>query len=266
MTFVSYAKNFEDFMLWRALGHIRNGFYMDIGAKDSVVKSVSHAFSEQGWHGVHYEVVTEIVFEYKTIHWLRISAENFKNFDFVGWNSQDLRPWVVIIETKEINNDSILLQADYQFVYFDGLNRFYIAKEHPELAQAFSYPPSALDDFFASEYSPFFCSQPILKLKEEEKKLNQLLAQAHTQNKILQNRLENALSEIKKIHASRSWQITKPMRLLISLWKKRHSLKTICFNVVKKTESTRRIKTSTTLSSREYEIFNQLKNTFKKRE
>ena len=55
MSFVSYAQNFEDVMLWRALKHIKNGFYIDIGAQDPIVDSVSFAFYENGWRGVHVE-------------------------------------------------------------------------------------------------------------------------------------------------------------------------------------------------------------------
>ncbi len=55
MTFISYAQNFEDVMLWRALGHVDQGFYIDIGAQDPVVDSVSLAFYEHGWRGVHVE-------------------------------------------------------------------------------------------------------------------------------------------------------------------------------------------------------------------
>lgn len=55
MTFISYAQNFEDVMLWRALKHVENGFYIDIGAQDPVIYSVSLAFYEHGWRGVHVE-------------------------------------------------------------------------------------------------------------------------------------------------------------------------------------------------------------------
>ena len=51
----SYAQNFEDVMLWRALGHIEKGFYIDIGAQHPVVDSVSKAFYERGWRGIHVE-------------------------------------------------------------------------------------------------------------------------------------------------------------------------------------------------------------------
>jgi FkbM family methyltransferase len=55
MSIVSYAQNFEDVMLWRALGHIEHGLYIDIGAQDPVVDSVSMAFHEHGWRGIHVE-------------------------------------------------------------------------------------------------------------------------------------------------------------------------------------------------------------------
>ena len=55
MSFVSYAQNFEDVMLWRALKHVENGFYIDVGAQDPVIDSVSMGFYEQGWRGCHIE-------------------------------------------------------------------------------------------------------------------------------------------------------------------------------------------------------------------
>jgi FkbM family methyltransferase len=55
MSITSYAQNFEDVMLWRALSHIQRGFYIDIGAQDPIVDSVSLAFYEHGWHGLHVE-------------------------------------------------------------------------------------------------------------------------------------------------------------------------------------------------------------------
>ena len=59
MSFLSYAQNFEDVLLWRALSHVERGFYVDIGAQDPVVDSVSLAFYERGWHGVNVEPVPQ---------------------------------------------------------------------------------------------------------------------------------------------------------------------------------------------------------------
>lgn len=53
--FISYAQNFEDVMLWRALKHVERGLYIDLGAQDPVVDSVSLAFHERGWKGIHVE-------------------------------------------------------------------------------------------------------------------------------------------------------------------------------------------------------------------
>lgn len=55
MTFVSFAQNFEDVILWRALRHVEQGQYLDIGAQDPVLDSVSLAFYQAGWRGIHVE-------------------------------------------------------------------------------------------------------------------------------------------------------------------------------------------------------------------
>ena len=55
--FKSYAQNFEDLMLYRALGHVGHGCYVDVGAQHPEVDSVSKAFFDRGWHGVHVEPV-----------------------------------------------------------------------------------------------------------------------------------------------------------------------------------------------------------------
>ena len=56
---VSYAQQFEDVMLWRALKDVSNGAYIDIGANDPVVDSVSLLFYEKGWRGMHVEPMPE---------------------------------------------------------------------------------------------------------------------------------------------------------------------------------------------------------------
>jgi FkbM family methyltransferase len=53
--FVSHAQNFEDVRLWRAFSDIEQGRYLDIGTQDPVRDSVSLAFYERGWRGVHVE-------------------------------------------------------------------------------------------------------------------------------------------------------------------------------------------------------------------
>jgi len=67
MPFISYAKNFEDVILWRALCDVENGFYVDIGAADPQVDSVTHAFYERGWSGINVEPLDE--------HFTRLTQE-----------------------------------------------------------------------------------------------------------------------------------------------------------------------------------------------
>jgi FkbM family methyltransferase len=54
--FVSYAQNQEDVVLARALHpDDREGFWVDVGAGDPVLDSVTAAFAERGWRGVNVE-------------------------------------------------------------------------------------------------------------------------------------------------------------------------------------------------------------------
>ena len=55
MSFISYAQNFEDVMLWRALKHIEHGFYLDVGANDPIEDSITKAFYDHGWSGINIE-------------------------------------------------------------------------------------------------------------------------------------------------------------------------------------------------------------------
>ncbi len=54
--FVSYAQNREDVVLARALRpDDRRGFWVDVGAGDPILDSVTAAFAERGWRGVNVE-------------------------------------------------------------------------------------------------------------------------------------------------------------------------------------------------------------------
>jgi len=46
-------------MLYRALKHVEHGFYIDVGAQDPVILSVTKAFYDRGWRGVNIEPVPE---------------------------------------------------------------------------------------------------------------------------------------------------------------------------------------------------------------
>lgn len=59
--FISFAQNLEDVVLWRALGEVNGGTYVDVGAADPTVDSVTRAFYERGWSGLNVEPIPEYV-------------------------------------------------------------------------------------------------------------------------------------------------------------------------------------------------------------
>src|SRR6185437_11644232 len=58
-SFDSFAQNGEDVVLWRALGHLGSGRYIDVGANDPTYDSVTRSFYDQGWSGITVEPVHE---------------------------------------------------------------------------------------------------------------------------------------------------------------------------------------------------------------
>ena len=57
--FISYAQNREDVVLWRALGHISAGRYVEVGANHPRIDSVTRAFYDRGWSGITVEPMHE---------------------------------------------------------------------------------------------------------------------------------------------------------------------------------------------------------------
>ena len=65
------------------------------------------------------------------------------------------RPWIILIEATAPNSqeptyqdwEDILLNANYHFAWFDGLNRFYVSSERLDLMSAFRVQPNVFDNF-----------------------------------------------------------------------------------------------------------------------
>jgi hypothetical protein len=72
----------------------------------------------------------------------------------LGLNLARYRPKIIVIEaalpqSREESHSKwhdILENANYSFVYFDALNRFYIANESSQLKQHFALPPNVFDE------------------------------------------------------------------------------------------------------------------------
>lgn len=320
---ISYAQNFEDVMLWRALAHIDKGFYIDVGAAWPDMHSVTRVFYERGWHGIniepnpdffanlsekrphdinlqlaisdapgtlwmnfvvdtglstldnsiaqrHMDVGWSIdrhrvdvatlaniwqmhVLPSQDVHFLKIDVEGVEAAVLRGNDWKKCRPWIVIVEAtlplSQIENheyfEAILLEAGYIFAYADGLNRFYIANEHPELLTAFRYPPNVFDDFKLSnlhetelraQAAESRTDQVELRAQQAEVRVQQSEAraqQAEDSAMELQAELEVVRGELHNVHQSNhhhwtlaearqkriedllnsdSWRITAPLR------------------------------------------------------
>ena len=258
MTMISYAQNFEDVMLNRVFSDIKNGFYIDVGANDPVIDSVTKHFYDNGWTGINIEPVSEhfqallaqrpkdinlqlaisleegelefwesevrgwstasqrsielhqknnekgVIKEVKCssltkicdqyvhneIHFLKIDVEGFEKsvIESNDWNKY--RPWLVLVEATLPNSqiesyedwEKIILEANYQFVYADGLNRFYLAKEHDELAERLKYPPNVFDQF--SLYSLHVKNTEVKRLvQQKQEMMNQITAYQINENR-----------------------------------------------------------------------------------
>lgn len=56
----SYSQNLEDVVLWRVLRSVDRGTYVDVGAADPEVDSVTKLFYDHGWSGLNVEPVREL--------------------------------------------------------------------------------------------------------------------------------------------------------------------------------------------------------------
>jgi FkbM family methyltransferase len=273
MTFISYAQNFEDVMLWRALKHVENGFYIDVGASDPEADSVTKAFYDRGWHGINVEPLPEyhrrlgderprdinlpiaagdndgelslfdipavrgwaspdqgVATDYQNngfevkemkvavqtlariceehvqgeIHFLKIDVECFETEVIRGMDFQRWRPWVLVIEAtlpnSQVSNhgawEFMLTEHAYRFAYFDGLNRYYVAEEHAELAAALTTPPNVFDEFQTVAQAKAFEAIHLAEARARE-------AEARAQD------VDRQLAAMKR---SLSWRLTRPLR------------------------------------------------------
>ena len=77
----------------------------------------------------------------REIHFLKIDVEGHEQSVIEGMDFRRFRPWILCIEAVEPLKvhipthdawDHLLIEAGYVFAHFDGLNRWYVAAEHPE--------------------------------------------------------------------------------------------------------------------------------------
>ncbi|MDP1832050.1 MAG: FkbM family methyltransferase [Geothrix sp.] len=243
MVFVSFAQNHEDTILWRALKHVPNGCYIDVGAYDPDIHSVTKAFYERGWRGINFEpvqtghdllrqfrpldvnlrlaisaeagtvpffhiketglstldravagrhqeggwVVEEMQIQaaplrevwdahiHGEVHFLKVDVEGAEGIVLASLDLARQRPWIIVVEAtlplsqEESHSgwEGILIDAGYIYVCFDGLNRYYLAKEHPEIRAELARPRSVFDEAISeSEQAAVKASQLFRKQRD----------------------------------------------------------------------------------------------------
>jgi FkbM family methyltransferase len=111
------------------------------------------------------------------IHFLKIDVEGAEGAVLSGADFQNFRPWIVLLEaTRPLTNivsddwETIILAADYIFVWFDGLNRFYVSKErYDELQPHFVLPPNSFDMFVIYDAELSTCNQALSRQLSDAK-------------------------------------------------------------------------------------------------
>jgi FkbM family methyltransferase len=138
------------------------------------------------------------------VHFLKIDVEGFERQVLSGAELTRFRPWIILIEATEPLTskgawedwERILLRSRYEFVHFDGLNRWYLAEERSHLKARFEAPSNVFDQFQLAA---------MVSLQDR-------LATAECTVVSLQDRLATAECTVDQMRASASWRITAPLR------------------------------------------------------
>jgi len=176
------------------------------------------------------------------VEFLKIDVEGAEE-QVIKSNNWDLyRPKVLVVEATLPNSqiesyelwDKLLVNADYSFVYFDGLNRFYLRNDLIADKKCFSYPPCVFDDF--TRYSEIETrlnnelrdiNSKFTELQKKFEAVSSLKQDIQSQNARYQqviNENQELNKQIKALSESYSWRITHPLRWCLDLLNKMNFL------------------------------------------
>ena len=194
--------------------------YFSVGEGNGIstgVPALGNKYKEENW-GVERVAVTVSTLkdvcdkhaQNRAIHFLKIDVEGKERAVLLGGDFSKFRPWVVLVEATLPNSqtpthqewEDLLLSQRYSFVYFDGLNRFYIADEKlNELESHFHSPPNWFDHFMrASEATAI---QKFVEIDSERALLEGKLGDLGAE-------LKKTTSELRELDAG--WRLEKTAR------------------------------------------------------
>lgn len=110
---------------------------------------------------VTVRTLRDILTEYRPgrIDFMSVDVEQHERQVLAGNDWGAFRPRVVLVEATQPRTalpaydtwEGILLDARYDFVYFDGLNRYYLRREDAALKTRFATPPNVFDNYILAE-------------------------------------------------------------------------------------------------------------------
>ncbi len=119
----------------------------------------------------------DIVLKYNIgeVHFMKIDVEGYEHNVIKGNNWKTFRPWVLCIEANHIISSDknwleLLADNNYQELFDDGLNKYFVANEHSDIAQNFSYVETILSRPIVS----FDIDKAIREKTDIKRELNQL--------------------------------------------------------------------------------------------
>ena len=153
------------------------------------------------------------------IHFLKIDVEGMEREVILGADFQKFRPWIIVVEAFEPNSrieshdewEELLVNSEYDMVYADGLNRFYLAKEKSEFKKGFEFPPNVFDNFkmFA-----------VVDRDVRVGVLEQVVVDRDVRVGVLEQVVVDRDSTIYRMHTALSWKITWPIRAFFPIGSK----------------------------------------------
>ena len=135
------------------------------------------------------------------IHFLKIDVEGFEEKVLLTINFKKSRPWIIVLEAADVHGKLpdpataflILKQNNYEYIYCDGLNFFYICKEKfSELKKYFNLPPNVFDSFVQINSYNSLSNQNIEIIKNLALEIDQKL------DRYISNNKKSKLSKIVK--------------------------------------------------------------------
>lgn len=230
--FISYARNREDVVLWRALRDVLAGRYVAVGA-DHPQDSVTKAFDDRRWSGTTIEPaqtgrLSELLEQHDgpdQIHFMLVDTEGAEEQVLGSVDLRAFRPWVLVVASTAPDSglhthqawEPAVLEAGYVFCLFDGISRFYVAQEHAETLQArLCYPACVRDEFVEARVHAVLQEHEDLVEDVRRWRAEALSRWAEVSSADERHATEGDFGAIRReleaMRASLSWRITRPLR------------------------------------------------------